>query len=174
MQLQTTTKQKVITFKINITMERSKELSMDEVFLQKLTDAVFSNLNNEQFGAEELAKLVGISRSQIHRKLQKINGKSITQFIREIKLEEALKLLQRDVGTSSEISYRVGFSSPVYFTKYFHEYFGCPPSEVKRKIETTFRKNVSSEEEHSTIIQISRGIDNEFQRLNELEEEGDH
>ncbi|MCK5277204.1 MAG: helix-turn-helix transcriptional regulator, partial [Cyclobacteriaceae bacterium] len=100
-------------------MERSKELSMDNAFLQKLTSAVFTNLNNEQFGAEELAKEIGLSRSQIHRKLQKINGKSITQFIREIRLEEAHRLLEEEVGTASEISYKVGFSSPTYFNTCF-------------------------------------------------------
>ena len=85
-------------------MERSKELSMDQAFLQKLTAAVFDNLNKEQFGAEELAKEVGLSRSQIHRNLHKINGKSATPFVREIRLEEAHKLLQNEIGTAAEIA----------------------------------------------------------------------
>ena len=95
-------------------MERSQKLSMDQTFLQKLTSAVFTNMNNEQFGAEDLAKIVGLSRSQIHRKLQKINGKSITQFIREIRLEKAHQLLEDEVGTGSEIAYQVGFSTAYY------------------------------------------------------------
>ena len=114
-------------------MERSPKLSMDETFLQKLTNAVFANLNNGQFGAEDLAKTVGLSRSQIHRKLQKINGKSITQFIREIRLAEAHQLLEDEVGTGSEIAFQVGFSSPAYFSKCFHEYFGYTPGNVKTK-----------------------------------------
>ena len=96
-------------------MERSSKLSMDKAFLQKLTDAVHANLNNEQFGAEDLAKEVGLSRSQIHRKLQKINGKSVSQFIREIRLDEAHRLLEAETGTSAEIAYQVGFSNPAYF-----------------------------------------------------------
>ena len=93
-------------------METPQKRSMDKTFLQKLSDAVFANLNNEQFGAEDLAKEVGLSRSQIHRKLQKLNGKSITQFIREIRLDEVHKLLEANVGTSLEVAYQVGFSSP--------------------------------------------------------------
>ena len=112
-------------------MERSKELSMDKAFLQKLTSTVFANLNSDQFGAEELALIVGMSRSQIHRKLRRINGKSISKFIREIRLKEAHRLLQQGVGTASEIAYQVGFSSPTYFTKCFHEQFGYTPGEAK-------------------------------------------
>ena len=61
------------------TMERSRELSMDQTFLQSLKEIVLSNLENEQFGAEDLSREIGLSRSQVHRKLQKINGKSISQ-----------------------------------------------------------------------------------------------
>ena len=106
---------------------------MDQSFLQSLKDFVNSNLDNEQFGAEDISREIGLSRSQVHRKLQKINGKSITQFIRETRLDVALELLKKEVGTASEIAYKVGFSSPAYFTKCFHEYFGYPPGEVKKR-----------------------------------------
>ena len=104
-------------------MERSKELSMDQSFLQSLKNIVITNLSNDQFGAEDISREIGLSRSQVHRKLQKINGKSITQFIREARLDVALDVLKEEVGTASEISYKVGFSSSAYFTKCFHEYF---------------------------------------------------
>ena len=114
-------------------MEQSRELSTDEVFIKSLSDIVLDNLRNDQFGAEEMSRQVGVSRSQIHRKLQKIVGKSLTQFIREIRLTEAYKLLQKDIGTAAEISYLVGFNSPTYFNSSFHEYFGFPPGEVRRR-----------------------------------------
>ncbi len=136
-------------------MERSNELSIDEAFLQSLTKIVYENLNNDQFGAEELARQIGISRSQIHRKLQRILGKSVTQFVREIRLEEAKKLLIREIGTASEISFRVGFSSPAYFTKCFHEYFGYPPSEIKKHPSKAVT-NQDYEQQGADIIPISR------------------
>jgi len=117
--------------------------SMEDAFLQAMTDVVYANLSNEHFGAKELAKEVGLSRSQIHRKLHRINGKSITQFIREIRLEQALKLLNDNVGTVAEISYYVGFSSPTYFNKCFHEYFGYPPGRIKKKNEIINELNKS-------------------------------
>lgn len=113
-------------------MENEKILSRDEVFLKKLKEAVLSNLGNEQFGVSELSKEVAISRFQIHRKLKLLQGKSVSQFIREVRLAEALKLLRADAATAAEIAYRVGFSSPSYFNKCFNDVYGCSPGEVKK------------------------------------------
>lgn len=114
-------------------MDSQNEPSMNDVFLQKLREIILQNLSNEHFGIVDLVKKISLSRSQIHRKLKKINGKSITQFIREIRLEEALKLLKGEAGTAAEIAYKVGFNSPTYFNKCFHEYYGITPGEVGRK-----------------------------------------
>lgn len=110
-----------------------KEPSMDQAFLEKLTGVVEENLGNHLFGVEELAREAGMSRSKIHRRLDKLTGQSTSQFIREIRLQHALKMLQNEVGTVSEISYRVGFGSPNYFSKCFHEYYGFPPVEAVHK-----------------------------------------
>lgn len=103
---------------------------MDEAFIRKLTEIVEDNLTNEQFGVETLARVAGMSRSHIHRKLQELTGQSTSQFIREIRLEHAMELLKNQVGTVSEIAYRVGFGSPTYFSRCFHEYYGFPPGEA--------------------------------------------
>jgi len=115
-------------------MISNSEPSMNQAFLQKLTDTVLANLENEQFGVEELSEQVGISRSQLHRKLKLLKGKSVSQFIREVRLEEAIKLLQKEVGTASEIAYRVGFSSPTYFHRCFRSRYGYSPGDVKKMI----------------------------------------
>ena len=112
-------------------MTKTDSAGRQEQFLDKLRQIVLDNLSNEQFGVEELAKAYGISRSQLHRKLKKLRRQSISQFIREIRLDEALKLLQQDAGTVSEIAYKVGFSSPTYFNTTFRNYLGYPPGEVK-------------------------------------------
>ncbi len=113
-------------------MKPEKEPSMDEVFLDKLTSTVLENLENEQFGVEELSDQVGISRSHLHRKLKLLKGKSVSQFIREVRLEEAMKLLRRNVATTSEIAYRVGFNSPGYFHRCFRSHYGYSPGDVKK------------------------------------------
>ncbi len=144
-------------------MERITEHSMDEVFLKELNDIVFINLNNEQFGAEELAKEIGVSRSQIYRKLHKINGKTISQFIREIRLEEALKLLQSETGTASEISYQVGFSSPTYFNKCFHDHYGYTLGQVKNR-----KEEISIKEESAKILLMHDAASNSTEEHDQL------
>ncbi|WP_053971950.1 helix-turn-helix domain-containing protein [Mangrovimonas sp. ST2L15] len=101
--------------------------------LKCLEEILEKNLENEKFGVNELAKEIGFSRSQLHRKLQNISGQSTSQFIREFRLRKALIMLQNDEVTSSEIAYRVGFNSPTYFNTSFKDYFGFTPGETKYK-----------------------------------------
>ena len=108
-------------------------LSKDERFLRKLKEIVQSNLGNEQFGVESLAEAIGMSRIQVYRKLQKLTGKNVSQYIREIRLERAMEMLKENVANISEIAYEVGFGSPAYFNKCFHDYYGYPPGEVVKK-----------------------------------------
>lgn len=103
------------------------------VFLKKLEEIVIQNLGNEQFGVSDLADNIGISRSQLHRKVKKLCNKSISRFIRDIKLNKALELLKDDTLTVSEVAYNVGFSNPSYFNNCFHERYGISPGEFKGK-----------------------------------------
>jgi AraC-like DNA-binding protein len=110
----------------------TEPLSMDQPFLRKLTDIVIANLSNENFGVNELALESGFNRKVLNRKLKKITGKSASQLIRDIRLQRALELLREGIYTVAEVGYKIGFNSPVYFTKCFHEYFGYPPVKVKK------------------------------------------
>lgn len=108
------------------------EPSMEEKFLMRVKAAVEEHLDDENFSVEELSKEVGMSRAQLHRKLIALTGVSASRFVRNYRLEHAYQLLQNKVGTVSEIAYRVGYSSPAYFTKCFTEDFGISPSQVKK------------------------------------------
>jgi len=112
-------------------------------FLNKLQQIVLDNLNNEQFGVEDLAKAYGLSRSQLHKKLKKQLGKSVSQFIREVRLEEAKTFLEKEDVTASEVAFRVGFSSATYFNTCFKEYFGYPPGEVFLRTKIGYEKGDS-------------------------------
>ena len=106
---------------------------LEEQFLKKLTDVIDANLCNEKFGVTELAAELGMSRATLHRKLKSIINKSVTEFIRETRLQRANELLQKKAGTVSEISFQVGFGSVSYFNRCFHEHFGYPPGEVLKR-----------------------------------------
>ncbi|MBT8223000.1 MAG: helix-turn-helix domain-containing protein [Eudoraea sp.] len=112
----------------------------DPGIIQKLKAILDANLGNEGFGVKELAREAGLSRSSLHRKVHAYNGNSTSQFIREYRLQNALKMLQEGEETVSEIAYQVGFSSPTYFNTCFKEYYGYPPGEAKLRADTSDKK----------------------------------
>lgn len=101
---------------------------------QKFTDEakaiILEHLGDEHFGVSELADAMHMSRSSLLRKCKKQTQLSASQFIRQIRLVEAMELLQESDFTVSEVSYRVGFGSTSYFIKCFREHYGHPPGEV--------------------------------------------
>jgi len=133
-----------------------KELSMDQVFIKQLETAIETHLEDEKFGVEELAKELLLSRSQLHRKLEGLTGKSTSQYIREFRLEKAMEMLQNNVATASEIAYRVGFGSPTYFNTSFNKYYGYPPGEVKFRNPSKDENNVHISLNESEILTIKR------------------
>jgi len=104
----------------------------DQIFISKLTDIVLANLGNENFGVNELVQQAAISHYSLTRRLQAILNKTIKQFIREVRLQRALEMLQKEEVTISEVAYKVGFGSPAYFNTCFHEFFGYPPGAVRK------------------------------------------
>lgn len=103
---------------------------LDEEFLQRLEKVINQELDNENLNVEDLARLMFISRSQLHRKVIAVTGLSSTEFIRKFRLEHAMHLLQTERGKVSDIAQRVGFRNVKYFSTAFKEHFGKSPSEI--------------------------------------------
>jgi DNA-binding response OmpR family regulator len=104
--------------------------SIDEQFLNRLIKAIEENYAQPEFNVEKLASEIGMSRSQLHRKLQALTNESASSFIRSFRLQRAHQLLEKNAGTISEVCYQVGFNNHSYFTKCFLEEFGFKPSEI--------------------------------------------
>ncbi|MCO6492880.1 MAG: response regulator [Phaeodactylibacter sp.] len=103
-------------------------LQLEDEFVQKVLRLVEENLNNEHFGGQDIADQIFLSRTQVHRKLKALTGKSTGHFIRTVRLHKARKLLQSGATTVKEAAYDVGFTDPAYFSRVFSEEFGHPPS----------------------------------------------
>lgn len=120
-------------------------------FLNKVTTVIVENAPNDQFGVSELAEAMNMSRSNLLRKIKKDTGLSASRFIRQVRLEIAMELLQETSLSVSEVSYKVGFGSSSYFIKCFREQYGYPPGEVgNQKTELP-----EPEKEEPEISQIS-------------------
>ncbi len=103
---------------------------LDQNFIDKVNNVIDEHLSEEEFSIEDLGKKVNMSRSQVHRKLTALTGKSPSLYMRSLRLAKAKELILAQAGNISEIAYSVGFSSPAYFTRCFKEEFGIPPSEI--------------------------------------------
>ena len=114
-----------------LTILSDKKLrSIDEKFLNKVLKVIEDHIGDEEFSIEEFSDEIGMSRTQLHRKLKALVGKSASLYVRSIRLAHAKKMIEDDKGNISEIAYSVGFSSPAYFTRCFKEEFGYPPSDL--------------------------------------------
>jgi signal transduction histidine kinase/DNA-binding response OmpR family regulator len=110
--------------------DKSELNPLDAKFMNKILDVIEVHLPEEEFSIEEISEEVGMSRAQIYRKLKAITGKSPSLFLRTFRLNKAKEMIQQKEFSISEISYKVGFASPTYFSRCFKEEFGYPPSEL--------------------------------------------
>ncbi|MDB5233970.1 MAG: hypothetical protein JWR44_963, partial [Hymenobacter sp.] len=117
--------------------------SLDQAFLRRVNASVMQHLADEKFGVDELSTDIGMSRTQIHRKLKALTGHSPGESIRGARLYRAQALLRAQVGTVAEVSYQVGFGSPAAFSTAFSRQFGYPPSAAVRQRPT--EENADSE-----------------------------
>jgi DNA-binding response OmpR family regulator len=104
--------------------------SVEDQFLQQVVGVIRENLSNESLSVEDIARAVGFSRAQLHRKLKALTNKSTNQLVVEIRLNEARHRLEQNQGSVSEIAYAVGYSNLSYFTKSFKQKFGEVPSKI--------------------------------------------
>lgn len=109
--------------------------SVDETFVKAATNYVEDNLSNCDITVETMAEALNVSRVQLYRRVLSLTGSTPSEFIRTIRLRHAERWLRESQLTVSEIAYRVGFSSPRYFSKYFTEAYGCQPSQYAKQSE---------------------------------------
>jgi len=106
---------------------------MSKSFIDEARSIVIDKMADENFGVRELASSLKLSSSQTLRKVKAATGKSVNQYIRELRLEKAAELLKKTDFTAAEIAYQVGFNSASYFNKTFSKYYGIAPGEYKTK-----------------------------------------
>lgn len=106
--------------------------SSDEAFLKLTRSIIEKNLEDFTFGTNELGQAVGLSRSQLYKRIKSLTGHSTSIYIRLIRLERARELLLNTKLNVSEVAYQTGFKDPKYFSRLFIEKYGVPPSEIKK------------------------------------------
>lgn len=103
--------------------------SADEVLMNKIMKVINENLSEPTLNVEMLANSVGLSRVHLHRKLKELTNLSSRDFIRNIRMQQAAKLLKEKKLSISDVAYAVGYNNLSHFSNTFKECFGLSPKE---------------------------------------------
>ena len=106
---------------------------VDSQFLQQFVRFVNQNYGQQDFGMTQLVKEFSLSRTQLYRKIKALLGQTVAEYIQEVRLKRAKDLLQDEELTIAEIAYKVGYTSPSYFSTAFKTKFDCTPSQFRTK-----------------------------------------
>ncbi len=101
-------------------------------FAYKLQQVLDKHLTNPDLNVQLLSDLMGMTRSQLYRKVKEHTGLNVVEFIKTRRINLAVELLKTSKRVKG-VCYDVGFNSPSYFTKTFKEIVGCLPSEYANK-----------------------------------------
>ncbi len=118
----------------NLNIPQITTNSSDSDLLNKATEIVLRNIQNETFDVEFFAKELGLGRTSLFNKLKGITGLSPNQFVINIRLKKAAEMLLNNPDMNiSEVAYATGFNSPHYFNRCFKEQFGSAPLTYRQK-----------------------------------------
>lgn len=101
----------------------------DKTLMDRVMKVVNANLGNPMLSVDLVAREVGISRAQLYRRIKSITGMSVSDFIRNLRLRQAARLLKKKELTITQIAYMVGFTSQTHFSTMFKKLYGVPPTE---------------------------------------------
>lgn len=103
--------------------------SSDEILMERIVSIINKYLEDPSLNVQLLADEVGLSRVQLHRKLKALTGISTSEFIRNIRLKQAEKLLLDKQMNISQVAYALGFTNQTHFSTLFKKMYGLSPSE---------------------------------------------
>lgn len=102
----------------------------DREFLERASKCVFDNLSDSDYDREAFASDMGTSVSTLYNRLKELTGKSMANYIRDIRIQEACRIAKTERNTRvSDIAYRVGFRDAKYFATAFKRITGKQPKE---------------------------------------------
>ncbi|MCG8309262.1 MAG: response regulator [Cytophagales bacterium] len=136
-----------IYYKAHINLRSNATASLpnaEQKFLDDITNLVIDNLVNDDFSVQMMVRAMGMSQSACYKRIKELTGRSAVQFIRDIRLRRAAKLLNKGELNVSEVAFSVGINDLKYFREKFKEQYGCNPSDYQAKDVETSGKDSNS------------------------------
>lgn len=112
-------------------------LNAVNLYLRQLLDQyIRQNISRKELSVEEMGRVLGVSRTVLFRKIEKVTSKAPSDYIRYVRLQESAKLLETGYVSPAEAAQELGFGNLATFSRFFQNEFGVLPSEYadgKRK-----------------------------------------
>lgn len=105
---------------------------LDKKLLDEIKETIEENMVDSDFNVSILQEKMGMGNKQLYRKLKALTGQTPVEYIRDMRMQKAAKLLKAGKFSVSEVMYTVGFSNSSYFSKCFSKAFGMTPTEFMR------------------------------------------
>lgn len=116
-----------------VSVSAATAMNMNEQkLIEKATEIIRCNFENTDFDMNALATELGLGRSKLFSRIKELTGLTPNEFTLKLKLEEAMRLLNDEpLCTIAEISYKLGFTSPRYFSRCFKTFYGVAPQNYR-------------------------------------------
>lgn len=134
--------QKYFYNEITLNSNNTKISAEYKEFLDNCIRIVEEHLTDPDFNIDTLSTVLGMSRSNLYRKIKSISGQSANGFIRFIRLRKAAEIFINTDKTIQETSYLVGITDPKYFREQFYKLFNINPSQYIKKFRKPFSNHI--------------------------------
>ncbi|MBD1379894.1 AraC family transcriptional regulator [Metabacillus arenae] len=112
-----------------------EQIAIEGSSTYRIRDVIEHIINNydKSFRIEELAEIANMSVSSLHRYFKEVTAMSPIQFQKQLRLQEARRLLLSESTDATDVAFQVGYESPSQFSREYSRMFGLPPREdIKR------------------------------------------
>jgi YesN/AraC family two-component response regulator len=116
-----------------LTASPDASLKMEDAFMIKVKQVLEANLEDDEFGIDQLCNELAVSHAQLYRKFKSLSNITIADFFKSLRLRRAKELLQTTDLNVTEVTFAVGFKNLSHFSREFSREFGKAPSEIKVK-----------------------------------------
>ncbi|MDO4162945.1 MAG: two-component regulator propeller domain-containing protein [Bacteroides sp.] len=106
----------------------------DRKFMDRLVELMEKNMDNGDLVVDDLVQELAVSRSVFFKKLKTLTGLAPIEFIKEMRINRAVQLIETGEYSMTQISYMVGINDPRYFSKCFKQKMGMTPTEYREKV----------------------------------------
>ena len=107
----------------------------DIAFIKRLNQTIEKHFSDEQFGVQQLCRLMAMSRTQLHRKITALTNQSTSEWIRRVRINKAKVMLLNTQLPIGEVAIRVGFKDQSHFSKVFQQAFDVTPSQFRKSLD---------------------------------------